>query len=147
VKKKNRVPNLDDDLRLATALLAVPAAGHLLGYMFAVKPHLDDQTWPAHARFHALQSVLQSSGWDVCVLAAAIGPLQRRKAWTLWIFLGHLLAVQAGYFASAAVLPDGRPRSRTDNVLYAISAGMSAAGVAAAWQQLRQPPPHGQQAR
>lgn len=143
---KHSAPDLDADLRLAAALLAVPAAGHLLGYLFAVKPHLADQTWPAHARFHALQSVLQSSGWDVCVLAAAIGPLQRRKAWTLWIFLGHLLAVQAGYFASAAILPEGRPASRTDNVLYAVSTAMSAAGVATAWRQLRHWSAQGQQA-
>ena len=143
---KNPAPDLDADLRLATALLVVPAAGHLLGYLFATKEHLVDQTWPAHARFHALQSVLQSSGWDVCVLAAAIGPFQRRKAWTLWIFLGHLLAVQAGYFASAAIIPAGRPPNRTDNVLYAVSTAMSTAGLAAAWQQLRHRPPHGQQA-
>lgn len=143
---KHSAPDPDADLRLAAALLAVPAAGHLLGYLFAVKPHLADQTWPAHARFHALQSVLQSSGWDVCVLAAAIGPLQRRKAWTLWIFLGHLLAVQAGYFASAAILPEGRPASRTDNVLYAVSTAMSAAGVATAWRQLRHWSAQGQQA-
>ena len=141
MRAKHLVPDLDDNLHLATVLLAVPAAGHLLGYLFAVKPHLNDETWPEHARFHALQSVLQSSGWDVCVIAAALGPLQRRKAWTLWIFIGHLLAVQAGYFASAAVLPDGRPPSRTDNVLYAISTGMSAAGVATAWRQLRHQPP------
>jgi hypothetical protein len=146
VTAKNPVPDLDADLRLATALLVVPAAGHLLGYLFATRSHLADQTWPAHARFHVLQSVLQSSGWDVCVLAAAIGPFQRRQAWTLWIFLGHLLAVQAGYFASAAIIPAGRPRSRTDNVLYAISTAMSAAGLAPAWQQLRRRPPHGQQA-
>jgi hypothetical protein len=146
VTAKYPAPDLDADLRLATVLLAAPAAGHLLGYLFAVKPHLADQTWPAHARFHALQSVLQTTGWDLCVLAAAIGPFQRRKAWTLWIFLGHLLAVQAGYFASAAIIPAGRPASRADNVLYAISTAMSAAGLAAAWQQLRHRPPHGQQA-
>lgn len=140
MRTKFRVPGLDEDLRLATGLLAAPAAGHLLGYLFAVRPHLADQEWPAHARFHALQSVLQSSGWDLCVLAAAVGPLQQRKAWTLWIFGGHLAAVQAGYFASAAILPAGRPRSRTDNVMYAISTAMSAAGVALAWRQLRHRP-------
>jgi hypothetical protein len=143
---KNPAPDLDADLRLATALLVVPAAAHLLGYLIAGKQHLADQTWPAHARFHTVQGVIQSSGWDVCVLAAAIGPLQRRQAWTLWIFLGHLLAVQAGYFASAAIIPAGSPRSRTDNVLSAISTAMSAAGLAAAWQQLRRRPPPGQQA-
>jgi hypothetical protein len=142
------VPGLDEDLRLATGLLAVPAAGHLLGYLFAVQPHLADQEWPAHARFHALQSVLQSSGWDLCVLAAAAGPLQRRKAWTMWIFGGHLAAVQAGYFAAAAILPAGRPRSRTDNILYAVSTAMSAAGFALAWRQLRlRPSADGEPAR
>lgn len=69
------------------------------------------------------------------MLAAALGPLQRRKNWALWFFLGHALAVQAGYFASAAIIPAGRP-SRTDNILYAISAAMSAAGLAESWRQL-----------
>ena len=142
---KHSAPDPDADLRLAAALLAVPAAGHLLGYLFAVKPHLADQTWPAHALSRPAERAAVL-GSDICVLATAIGPLQRRKAWTLSIFLGHLLAVQAGYFASAAILPEGRPASRTDNVLYAVSTAMSAAGVATAWRQLRHWSAQGQQA-
>jgi hypothetical protein len=132
----------DDHGRSATdtALLVVPVAGHLVGYLSPGWRHVVDPTWPLHARFHAFQSLLLVMGVDTAALIAAAGPMRRRERWPLWILLAYLVFVQAGYFAAIAAVPRGRPRGVYFHLLFATALVMFAAGLIRAWGAGKRPP-------
>ena len=124
----------------STALMAVPVAGHLLGYLPPAWRHVADPTWPPHARFHAFQSLFLVMGSDTAALIAILGPVRRRERWSLWILLLYLFFVQAGYFAAVAAVPKGRPRGLRFHLLFGTALVMFAVGLARAWRVGTQPP-------
>ncbi len=113
---------------VTVTLVAVPAAGHLLGYLIPTLHHVRDRSWPEHARFHALQSLLFTVGWDTTVLFLAAG-CRRRARWVRWPLAIYFVFVQGGYFVALATLPSGRPRGRRYHLAFALSAALYGYGV------------------
>ena len=121
-----------------TALLAVPAAGHLLGYLFPTWRHVADRSWPLHARFHALQSLLLTMGWDTTVLIVALDSRRRPDGWERPALAVYFAFVQAGYFAALAGLPAGRPKGLRYHLAFAVSAALFGWGVIRRGRERRQ---------
>jgi hypothetical protein len=115
--------------QLPTILVVTSAAGHLIGNVIPTLEHVRDPDWPEHARFHALQAIGLLTGMDLIAIALALGPLRRRDRWALWAELTYVLFAQGGYFASMAVLPNGRPRGAIFHVLYACATAIFLAGL------------------
>lgn len=123
---------------VTVALLAAPAAGHLLGYLFPTLRHVGDRSWPVHARFHAVQSLLFTVGLDTTVLFLVFGPLRRRAGWVRWPLAIYFVFVQGGYFVALGALPSGRPKGLHYHLAFALSAALFGAGVARSWRELQQ---------
>ncbi len=115
--------------QLPTILVVTSAAGHLIGNVIPGLEHVRDPDWPAHARFHVLQAIGLLTGMDLIAIALALGPLRRRDRWALWTELTYLLFAQGGYFASIAILPNGRPRGAVFHLLYACATAIFLAGL------------------
>jgi uncharacterized membrane protein len=49
-----------------------------------VAGHLVDQSWPMHARFHAIQSLLWVFALNVTIALLAFGPVRRGERWALY---------------------------------------------------------------
>jgi hypothetical protein len=123
---------------VTVALLAAPAAGHLLGYLFPTLRHVGDRSWPVHARFHAFQSLLFTVGSDTTVLFLVFGPLRRRAGWVRWPLAIYFVSVQGGYFVALGALPSGRPRGLHYHIAFALSAALFGSGVVRSWHELQQ---------
>jgi hypothetical protein len=115
--------------QLPAILVAASAAGHLIGNVIPTLEHVRDPDWPDHARFHALQAIALLTGMDLIAIALALGPLPRRDRWALWTELTYVLFAQGGYFASIAILPQGRPRGAVFHLLYACATAIFLIGL------------------
>jgi hypothetical protein len=90
-------------------LIVIASVGHIVGFVTAVPEHIIDPTWPAHARFHALQALLWIVGFDLVSIALTLRPFARGEPWARWGLMVSLLLAHGGYFVSLAAIPEGSP--------------------------------------
>lgn len=122
-------------MNLPKWLVAAASVGHLLGYCLAVPEHIVAIDWPAHARFHVLQSLIWVVGLDIVSVALALGPFAAGRQWARWALLLSLVCAHGGYFIALLAIADGGPpEGLRAHVPLAIAGAVFALGLALGWR-------------
>ena len=123
-------------MKLAKWLVVAASAGHLIGYCLAVPEHVVATDWPAHARFHVLQSLVWIVALDTVTVMVALGPFAAGRHWARWALFASLLGAHGGYFIALVAIEGGAPpEGMAAHVPLAAAGAVFAIGLALGWRR------------
>lgn len=88
---------------MAKGLIIFATAAHLLVYVYAMPEHIFDSSWPPHARFHVLQSLLWIIGLNSILFSVTLKFFENPSRLLWWTLFGGWVFVHWGYFVSFLV--------------------------------------------
>jgi hypothetical protein len=115
--------------RVGIALILFTSGAWLVGLCVGVPDHLVDESWPPHARFHAIQALLWVVALNVTIAVLALGPVRRGERWALFLLALLLVCGQGSYFIAFTLIPGGAPPEAYAHTGSAISAALFTVGL------------------